>query len=50
MGKIFICSIEKLTQIPIEEGHSGLGLAALPREVDISPPERYYKGKTVRFI
>lgn len=33
MGKIFICSMEKLTQVPVEEGHPDLGLAPFPREV-----------------
>lgn len=50
MGKIFICSIEKLTQVLIEEGHPDLGLATLPREVDTTTPELCYKGRTVRFI
>lgn len=33
MGKIFICSMEKLTQVLVEEGHPDLGLAPFPREV-----------------
>lgn len=39
MGKIFLCSIAKLTQVLIEEGHPDVGLAALPRGVDTATPE-----------
>lgn len=40
----------KVTTVPVEEGHPDLGLAALPREVDTTTQELYYKGRIVRFI
>lgn len=50
MGKIFICSIEKLTQVLIKEGHPNLGLTTLPGEVDTTTPELYDEGRAVRFV
>lgn len=38
MGKTFIHSLEKLTQVLIAEGHPGLGLVTLPGEMDTATP------------
>lgn len=45
MGKIFIHSIEKLTQVLIAEGHPDLGLATLPRIMETATPGLYNKGE-----
>lgn len=45
MGKIFIHSIEKLTQLLRAEGHPDLGLATLPREMHTATPGLYDKGE-----
>lgn len=36
----------KVNTVLVKEGHPDLGLATLPREVDATTPELYYKGRT----
>lgn len=40
----------KVHTVLVEEGHPDLGLVTLPREVDTTTLELYYKGRIVRFI